>query len=99
MARNKDSRFGVADGFDFNDKYEKNTQEAQQVQEVQEEYTRSTRGTQGRKGCKMPRINMAFEPDIHEWIQRSARQNGITMTNFVNLILREKMDSENGSTR
>lgn len=92
MARNKDSRFGVADGFDFNDKYEKNTQEAQQVQE---EYTRSTtRGTQGRKGCKMPRINMAFDPDLHEWIQRSARQNGITMTNFVNSILREKMDSE-----
>lgn len=91
MARNKDSRFGVADGFDFNDKYEKN---AQEVQQVQEEYTRSTRGTQGRKGCKMPRINMAFETDLHEWIQRSARQNGITMTNFVNSILREKMDSE-----
>ena len=29
----------------------------------------------------MPRINMAFEPDIHEWIQKSARRNGITMTN------------------
>lgn len=87
MARNKDSRFGVADGFDFNDKYEKNTQQ------VQEEYTRSIRGTQGRKGCKMPRINMAFEPDIHGWIQKSARQNGITMTNFVNSILREKMNS------
>lgn len=90
MARNKDSRFGVADGFDFNDQYEKNTQEVQYVQDVR---TRSTRGTQGRKGCKMPRINMAFEPDIHEWIQKSARRNGITMTNFVNAILREKMNS------
>lgn len=86
MARNKDSRFGVAEGFDFNDQYEK---EAQYVQEVN---IRSTRGTQGRKGCKMPRINMAFEPDIHEWIQKSARRNGITMTNFVNSILREKMN-------
>ena len=63
MARNKDSRFGVADGFDFNDQYEKNTQEVQYVQDI---CTISTRGTQGRKGCKMPRINMAFEPDIHE---------------------------------
>lgn len=89
MARNKDSRFGVAEGFDFNDQYEKNAQEAQCVQEVN---TISTRGTQGRKGCKMPRINMAFEPDIHEWIQKSARRNGITMTNFVNSILREKMN-------
>lgn len=89
MARNKDSRFGVADGFDFNDQYEKNTQEVQHAQEVN---IRSTRGTQGRKGCKMPRINMAFEPDIHEWIQKSARRNGITMTNFVNSILREKMN-------
>ena len=54
MARNKDSRFGVAEGFDFNDQYEKDTQEAQYVQEV--------------------------------------NIRSITMTNFVNSILREKMN-------
>lgn len=84
--------FFEEDAFNIDKIKEENTQE---VQQAQEEYTRSTiRGTQGRKGCKMPRINMAFEPDLHEWIQRSARRNGITMTNFVNSILREKMDSE-----
>lgn len=83
--------FFEEDAFNIDKIKEENTQE---VQQAQEEYTRSTRGTQGRKGCKMPRINMAFDPDLHEWIQRSARRNGITMTNFVNSILREKMDSE-----
>ena len=36
MARNKDSKFGAADGFDFADNY---------TQDVQEERTRSTRST------------------------------------------------------
>ena len=37
MARNKDSRFGAADGFDFNDEYKNVTQEVQEIN------TRSTR--------------------------------------------------------
>lgn len=45
--------------------------------------------TAGRKGVKLPRINMAFAPEIYEYIQTVARASGISMTDFVNLALRE----------
>lgn len=61
---------------------------AKNAQEVQEVCTRSTRsGTQGRKGCHAKRINMAFSDDNYEWIRKTARQEGITMTQLVNAIL------------
>lgn len=92
MARNKDSRFGAADGFDFNDEY-KNI-----AQEVQEANTRSTRreelkeentigSTQGRKGHKLKRINMAFSDVNHEYIKMESRRRGISATEFVNEII------------
>lgn len=46
-------------------------------------------GVAGRKGVKLPRINMAFAPEIYEYIQTVARVSGISMTDFVNLALRE----------
>lgn len=98
MARNKSSKFGVADGFDF-----KNDYEEQEAQEVQYDNTISTkrtisqedaeRGTQGRKGYKMPRINMAFEPEVHEWVKKTSRQEGVSMTDFVNQILKKEKKS------
>ena len=48
--------------------------------------------TQGRKGCKMLRINMAFEPDIHEFIRTMARVRGETVTDFTNHVFRRYME-------
>jgi len=84
MALNKTSKFGVTEGL-FDNK----------AQDVQDVYTRSTicqndfeRGTQGRKGYKMPRINMAFEPEVHSWIKKTARQKGVSMTDLVNNLIK-----------
>lgn len=43
--------------------------------------------TQGRKGCKMPRINVAFTPENHQYLHDKARLNGKSMTVTLNEIL------------
>lgn len=43
--------------------------------------------TQGRKGCKAARINMAFSPENHAFIQFVARYKGMSLTQFVNDVL------------
>lgn len=43
--------------------------------------------TQGRKGCKALRINMAFTPQNHTYLETAARRSGMTMTQFVNALL------------
>lgn len=70
------------------------------AQEARKEYTeqevqqmRLAGTTQGRKGCKSPRINMAFNSDIHEYIKTMARVRGETATDFVNTILRQHMEA------
>ena len=52
-----------------------------------------TLNTAGRKGLKLPRINMAFTPDLHEYITTMSRARGETLTEFVNKIVREHMDA------
>lgn len=47
--------------------------------------------TTGRKGVKLPRINLAFAPDVYEYIQTMSRVRGETLTAFVNLAIREHM--------
>lgn len=48
--------------------------------------------TQGRKGLKLPRINMGFSPENHDWLRLRSRQRGMTITEFVNEILdRERL--------
>lgn len=47
--------------------------------------------TAGRKGVKLPRINLAFSPDIYDYVQTMARVRGETLTEFVNLALRQYM--------
>lgn len=47
--------------------------------------------TTGRKGVKLPRINLAFAPDIYEFILTMSRVRGETMTQFVNVMLRQGM--------
>lgn len=48
--------------------------------------------TNGRKGVKLPRINLAFAPDLYEYIQIMSRVRGESMTQFVNLALRQHME-------
>lgn len=48
--------------------------------------------TAGHKGVKLPRINMAFAPDLYEYIQTMSRVSGQSMTDFVNAALRQHMD-------
>lgn len=51
--------------------------------------------TSGRKGIKLPRINLAFAPDLYEYIQTMSRVRGENLTEFVNNILREHMEEHN----
>ena len=48
--------------------------------------------TQGRKGCKAVRINMAFSPDVHDYIKKMARARGLTFTEFTNDVFRRSME-------
>lgn len=59
-----------------------NAQEVQEVQRTQD--AQKAQGTQGRKGQKLPRINMAFQPDNLEYLQIISRIEGISITQYVN---------------
>lgn len=48
--------------------------------------------TSGKKGLKLPRINLAFTPDNYEYIQIMSRVRGESMTEFVNIALRQHME-------
>lgn len=77
-------------------------QEPQQTQETQNQrkpYTekraqemRAAGTTQGRKGCKAVRINMAFTPDVHDYIKTMARVRGESVTDFTNYVFRQSME-------
>lgn len=74
---------------------------AQDTQEVHERKARrtysdaetqdalDTLSTQGRKGMKALRINMAFAPELHSYIQTMSKVKGQTLTEFVNEIVRQ----------
>ena len=63
------------------------TYTAEQAQEMRQAGT-----TQGRKGCKAIRINMAFSPEIHEYIKVMARVRGESVTDFTNYVFRQSME-------
>lgn len=99
---------GIDAGRMYNAIQEATAEPAQEVQEAQEakrqykprrEYTEQEKQqymqqgkTTGRKGLKMPRINLAFAPDIYEYIQIMSRVTGQSMTDYVNTILRQYME-------
>lgn len=78
------------------------TQEAQPAQEARKErktYTKQEKEqflqemkTAGRKGIKLPRINLAFAPDLHDYIKTMATAAGMSYTDFVNIVLRQHMN-------
>lgn len=45
--------------------------------------------TRGRKGVHLPRINMAFTPENHDFIKTMALVTGKNMTEFLNYIISE----------
>lgn len=40
----------------------------------------------------MPRINMAFTPEIYDYIRTMSKVSDITLTEFVNTVMRQHMD-------
>ena len=53
--------------------------------------------TNGRKGLKLPRINLAFAPDVYEYCRTMARAAGMNYTEFINTVLRQHMDEHAGA--
>lgn len=47
--------------------------------------------TGGRKGLKLPRINMAFTPDVFDYINTMSVVSGLNKTEFVNKVVKEHM--------
>ena len=45
--------------------------------------------TRGRQGVHLPRINMAFTPENHDYIKTMALITGQTMTEFLNYIIKQ----------
>lgn len=78
---------------------EPEAQEAQQTRKERKTYTeqeqqqfRAEGKTKGRKGCKAIRINMAFTPEVHEYIKTMARVRGESITDFTNYIFTRSME-------
>ena len=46
----------------------------------------------GRKGVKLPRINVAFQPENYSYIRRMARARGESFTAFLNWLVKEHRD-------
>lgn len=47
--------------------------------------------TRGRKGIKMLRVNMAFTPEVHDYIRIMAQAHGQTITQFTNAVFKNDM--------
>lgn len=48
--------------------------------------------TRGRKGIKALRINMAFTPEVHDYIRTMAQVRGQTVTQFTEAVFRKSME-------
>lgn len=90
MAKKSNSLNPTA-GLAFGSPVEVKKVDAQELQEVQHvrKNNDTLNSTQGRKGHKLPRINMAFTPDNHEYIKHASRQLGISVTEFINNLIDE----------
>lgn len=75
------------------------TQETPKKRKTRKTYTEQEKhefmqsmNTSGRKGVKLPRINLAFAPDLYEYAQTMSRVSGLNLTQFVNEALRQHME-------
>ena len=48
--------------------------------------------TQGRKGVKATRINMAFTPEVHQYIKTMSKVRGESVTAFTEYVFRQSME-------
>lgn len=51
-------------------------------------------GTQGRKGEKCPRMNLAIPEDVYEYIRRESRRNGMTYSEFICAVMRQRANTQ-----
>lgn len=71
---------------------EPETQEAQRYTDAEAQEAKLQMKTQGKKGLKAARINMAFAPDTYDYIRIMAQAKGISITEFVNQLIRQHME-------
>lgn len=55
-------------------------------------YVFATR-TQGRKGQKVPRMNLGIPEDVYEYIRRESRKQGMTYSEFICAVMRQRRDN------
>ena len=76
---------------------EQNTQEEQKEYKGQREpNTPMAHVTQGKKGQKYPRINMAFTPNNLEYLKLISRIEGVSMTEYVNILIEADKEIKKG---
>jgi YesN/AraC family two-component response regulator len=51
------------------------------------------RKTSGRKGLKLPRINLAFSPEVYDFVKTMSRVTGETMTEYINKVMQQHMEA------
>jgi hypothetical protein len=49
--------------------------------------------TRGQKGVKLPRINVAFSPEVYDYVTTMAQVRGQSITQFINHILKQNMEA------
>ena len=49
--------------------------------------------TRGRKGVKLPRINTSYTPELYEYVQTMSVATGLTLTQFINLLVKQHKDA------
>lgn len=75
-------------------------QEAQKKNKPRKTYTAqeaaefsSSLKTAGRKGVKLPRVNLAFSPEIYDYVKTMSKASGMTYTEFLDKILRDHKEA------
>lgn len=53
-----------------------------------------SRATSGRKGLKLPRVNCAFTPETYQYIRTMSKIQGMSMTEFINLVIVQHMKQD-----
>lgn len=49
--------------------------------------------TAGHKGVKLPRINLAFSPEVYDYVKTMSKASGLTYTEFINRILQDHKEA------
>lgn len=49
--------------------------------------------TSGRKDLRLPRINLAFSPEVYQYVSIMSRVRGETMTSFINAVIKAHKES------